>query len=174
MTVIASEISYVHPFTIDSLQSLPGERFDFVLNADKTANKDYWIRVKTILPCRSPVEAFAVLRYGDEHRVSADIKIAYTRRLPPRVSNDFPENKTFNVPEDRERSLLKMRAYRPDKSILSSPPDHKFFLFLDSPTVLDETLDSKGNYYRLSCKLQLKSLSQSLNAKQNFSRNLQN
>lgn len=152
MTVIASEISYVHPFTIDSLQSLPGERFDFVVNADKPA-KDYWIRVKTIVPCRTPVEAFAILRYGDAFRISADTKIAYSHNLPPRLSNEFPESKMFNVPEDKERSLLKMKAFRSDKSVISAPPDQKFYLFIDSPTVLDETLSSKGNYYRLSCKL---------------------
>ena len=153
MTVIASEISYVHPFIIDSLQSLPGERFDFVINADKPA-KDYWVRVKTIDPCREPVEAFAILRYGDEFHLSADTKIAYTRNLPPRVSKDvFSEQKIFNVPEDKDRSLLQMKAHRSDHSIISSPPDQKFYLFIDSPTVLDSTLNSEGNYYRLSCKL---------------------
>lgn len=152
MTIIASEISYVHPFTIDALQSLPGERFDFVLNADKPG-KDYWMRIKTIDPCRSPVEAFAVLRYGDEYRVSGDTRVAYTRNLPPRVSNEFPEENIFNVPEDKDKSLLKMKAFKSDKSVISSPPDQKFYLFIDSPTVLDATMEAKGNYYRLSCKL---------------------
>lgn len=162
MTVIASEISYVHPFTIDSLQSLPGERFDFVLNANQPP-KDYWIRVKTVLPCRTPIEAFAILRYGDKFRLSADTKIAYTHILPPRVSNEFPEKKMFNVPEAKENSLLNMRAYKPDRSVITSPPDQKFYLFLDSPTVLDKTLSSEGNYYRLSCKLYKKKTNQNQN-----------
>lgn len=157
MTIIASEISYVHPFTIDSLYSLPGERFDFVLNADKPA-KDYWVRVKTLLPCRTRVESFAILRYGEDFRMAADTKVAFTHNIPPRLSEDFPSNRMFNspMPKVKDISILSLKAYDSDKSVLLSEPDHKFYLFLDSPTVLDETLDKDGNYYRLSCKFILK------------------
>lgn len=156
MIIIASEISNVHPFTIDSLFSLPGERFDFVLNANRPA-KDYWIRVKTLIPCRTQIETFAILRYGDDHRLSAETRVAFTANHPPRFSNDFPEKKMFNspMPKVKDIPILSLNAYRSDNSILDFPPDHKFFLFLDSPTILDETMSSFGNYYRLSCKFNI-------------------
>lgn len=154
MTIIASEISYVHPLEIDSLYSLPGERFDFVLNADKPA-KDYWVRVKTLLPCRTPVESFAILRYGDSFRMSAGTRVAFTLNLPPRLSEDFPTNRMFNspMPKVKDIPILSLKAHTSDESIIFAQPDHKFYLFIDSPTILDETMDKDGNYYRLSCEL---------------------
>lgn len=150
MTMIASEISYVKPFPIDSLYSMPGERYDFVVNANQPA-KDYWIRVKTINPCRTQVEAFALLRYGEDYRMSVDTKVAFKPELPPRLSTEFPTLKIFS-PYTNSTSILDMEAYSSDSSIIDNAPDQSFFLFLDSPTILDETLDHYGNYYKLSCK----------------------
>lgn len=154
MTIIATEISYVRPFTIDSLFTVNGERFDFVLDANK-APRDYWIRLKTLYPCRTPLEAFAVLRYGSEHQMAADTRVTFTETLPPRLSTDFPEEKVFNSPNPSVYPgvpLLNLRSYESDNSIIESTPDHKFFLFIDSPTILDDTMDKYGNYYRLACK----------------------
>lgn len=153
MTIIATEISYVHPIVIDSLYSLPGERFDFVVNANQKP-KDYWIRLITLLPCRKQVEAFAILRYSDDHRLSAGTRVAFTKNIPPRLSLEFPTKKLFNspMPKVKDIPILSLKAYESDKSIILNPPDHKFFLFLDSPTILDSTLNATGNYYRLSCK----------------------
>lgn len=151
MTMIASEISYIKPFPIDSLYSVPGERYDFVVNANQPA-KDYWIRVKTINPCRKQVEAFAILRYGDDYRMSVDTRVAFTSELPPKLSvEDFPTLKIFS-PYSNSTSILDMEAYSSDRSIIDNAPDQSFFLFLDSPTILDETLNHYGNYYKLSCE----------------------
>lgn len=153
MTVIASEISYTEPMLIDSLYSMAGERFDFVLNADQKP-KDYWIRVKTMYPCREIIEAFAILRYGDDHKMAADQRVAFTGELPPTQSDKFPQKKLFNspMPKVKDIPIIKMKAYESDDSIILNPPDHKHFLFIDSPTILDDTLDKYGNYYRLSCE----------------------
>lgn len=151
MTIIASEISYVHPHLSDSLYSVPGERFDFVVNANQEA-KDYWIRVKVMPPCRKQVEAFAILRYGNEFQMSVDTHVAFTSRLPPKLSTEFPESNTINSPFENATSIIGLRSYVSDRSIIDNPPDHRFFLFLDSPTILDDTLNQYGNYYRLSCE----------------------
>jgi hypothetical protein len=153
MTVIATEISYSEPLEIDSLFSMAGERFDFVLNADQKA-KDYWIRVKTMYPCRDIVESFAILRYGEDHRIAGEQRIAFSSQLPPKQSDKFPQKKLFNSPTPKVKDipLIKMKAYDVDESIIFNPPDHKHFLFIDSPTVLDDTLEKNGNYYRLSCE----------------------
>jgi FtsP/CotA-like multicopper oxidase with cupredoxin domain len=153
MTVISSEISYVEPLLIDSLYSMAGERFDFVLNADQKP-KDYWIRVKTMLPCRDIVEAFAILRYGEDHKMAGDQRIAFSKQLPPVQSDKFPQKKLFNspMPKVKDIPIIKMKAYDSDESIIVNPPDYKHFLFIDSPTILDDTMDKDGNYYKLSCE----------------------
>lgn len=154
MTIIASEISHVNPFTIDSLFSVNGERFDFILNANKPP-RDYWIRVKTLMPCRTTIEAFAILRYGEKFRMAADIKVAFTANLPPRLSNEsFSEKKIFNspMPKVKDIPILRLRAYESDQTLLNTPADKQVYLFLDSPTILDETMSKGGNYYRLSCE----------------------
>lgn len=153
MTIIASEISYVHPIIIDSFYSLPGERFDFVVNADQRP-KDYWIRVQTMYPCREIVESFAILRYGEDHRLSAGQRVAFSSKLPPRFSKKFPQKRLFNspMPKVKDIPILSLKAYKSDESIIFAEPDHKFHLFIDSPTLLDDTLNHYGNYYRLSCE----------------------
>jgi Multicopper oxidase len=154
MTIIATEINFVRPFTIDSLITINGERFDFVLNADKEP-RDYWIRLKTLAPCRTPLETFAVLRYGKRHVKVTDTKVTFKKELPPRLSTDFPEVNVFNSPNPSVYPgvpLLALEAYESDRTIIDNPPDHRFFLFVDSPTILDDTMDKYGNYYRLSCK----------------------
>jgi Multicopper oxidase len=153
MTIIASEISYVHPIVIDSFFSLPGERFDFVLNAYQKP-KDYWIRIQTMYPCRELVESFAILRYGEDHRISAGQRVAFTGNVPERFSTEFALIRMFNspLPKVKDIPILSLKAFDSDHSIILNPPDHKFHLFLDSPTILDDTLDQFGNYYRLSCE----------------------
>jgi Multicopper oxidase len=155
MEIIASEISYVHPFVIDSLFTLNGERFDFVVDANKEP-KDYWVRVKTMLPCRTVIEAFAILRYGPDHKIhkSSGTKVVFPSKPPPHASNDFPQNRLFNspMPKVQDISVLSLKSYKSDKSIIESPPDQQFHLFLDTPNLLDYQMLKYGNYYALDCK----------------------
>jgi FtsP/CotA-like multicopper oxidase with cupredoxin domain len=154
MKIIATEVSYVEPFTIDALYSQTGERFDFVLEANNT-DGDYWIRVKTLSPCQVSAEGFAVLRYTSKPRVSLTI----SKEDPPHESTDlFTQKKLFNSPKPKVEDIpfLRLQAYDYDKSILTQDADFKFFLFLDSPTFSDDALYSNGTNYRLSCKFQFK------------------
>jgi hypothetical protein len=156
MKIIASEISYVHPFVIDSLFTLNGERFDFVVNA-KQKPRDYWIRVKTMPPCRTVLESFAILRYGEDHEVhrSSGSKVVFPSKLPPHDSKDmFPQNRLFNTPMPKveDISILSLKSYRSDKEMIQSTPDQQFYFFLDTPQLLDDTMLKFGNYYALDCK----------------------
>lgn len=149
MTIIATEISYVEPFTIDSLFSLTGERFDFVINANNTPG-DYWIRVQTMFPCRSIIEGFAILRYGNK----SGGEVAFAENQPPRLALDYPRDKLFNSPKPKVEDIpfLSLNAYEYDESIIHGDPDFKFYLFLDSPTITDDVLYSHGTFYRMSCE----------------------
>ncbi|CAG9797216.1 unnamed protein product [Chironomus riparius] len=149
MSIIATELSYVEPFTIDTLYSLTGERFDFVINANKTPG-DYWIRPQTMLPCRIITEGFAVLRYGNKSGSSVE----FVDKDPPRESKVFLKQKIFNSPKPKVKDIpfLKLNAYEYDDSIIKGEPDHKYYLFLDSPTFSDDALYSNKTHYRMSCK----------------------
>jgi hypothetical protein len=155
MKIIATEISYVHPFVIDSLFTLNGERFDFVVNTNQKP-RDYWVRVKTMPPCRTILESFAILRYGAEHHVhkSSGTKVVFPSKLPPRNSSIFPQNRLFNspMPKVEDISLLSLKSYESDRSIIESPPDQQFYLFLDTPQLLEYQMLRFGNYYQLDCK----------------------
>jgi FtsP/CotA-like multicopper oxidase with cupredoxin domain len=128
MQIIATEISYVEPFSIDSLFSATGERFDFVINANKTPG-DYWVRVKTMSPCRTIIEGFAVLRYGNKSGGGNE----FIEKDPPHNSEDFPEKRLFNSPAPKVKDIpfLRLNAYEYDESII---------------------LYNRGNNYRLTCK----------------------
>lgn len=151
MKIIATELSYVEPFTIDALFSQTGERFDFVVETNNTPG-DYWVRVKTLMPCRIATEGFAVLRYGAKSGYSETLK----KEDPPHDSkNLFSEKKLFNSPKPKVEDIpfLRLQAYDYDESIMTRDADFKFFLFLDSPTFSDDALYSNGTHFRLSCKL---------------------
>lgn len=152
MSIIATEFSYVEPFTIDTLYSMSGERFDFVIHANQTP-RDYWMRVRALAPCVD-VETFAILRYSNEHLISQNTRVTFSDILPPRISNMFPKKIVFNSPLPRVLgiSLLKLRSLESDKELINSVPDHKFFLFLDSPTIVDDVLYNNGNTYKFMCK----------------------
>lgn len=159
MTIIATEISDVKPFLIDSLYSINGERFDFVLNAT-SAPRDYWMRVKTMLPCRTITEGFAILRYGQEHKidVTSKTRVDFPELYPQHLSEDFPTERLFNspLPKVEDIPLLSLEAYHHDQSIVDSPPDQQFYLFIDSPHLLDLEMENYKNYYKLDCEYELK------------------
>lgn len=150
MEIIATEISYVEPFTIDALFTQTGERFDFVITTNQTSG-DYWVRVQTMAPCRQIVEGFAVLRYGETHGGN----ITFSEPDPPHLSTElFTQKKFFNSPKPKVMDIpfLRLNSYEYDKSIVHGDPDFKFYLFLDSPTFSDDAIYSNGTNYRLSCK----------------------
>lgn len=157
MKIIATELSYVEPFTIDALFTQTGERFDFVVHANNTVG-DYWVRVKTMEPCRKATEGFAILRYTENN----DKHLTFAKTDPPHIRDDlFSQQKLFNSPKPKVKDIpfLRLKSYDYDESIIHGEPDFKFFLFLDSPTFSDDALYSNGTHYRLSCKLMILQIS---------------
>jgi FtsP/CotA-like multicopper oxidase with cupredoxin domain len=149
MTIIATEISYVEPFSIDSLFSSTGERFDFVIHTNNTPG-DYWVRAKTMSPCRLITEGFAILRYGNK----SGGEVAFAPNDPPRDSQDMPMKRLFNSPKPKVLDIpfLALNATEYDESIINGDPDFKFQLFLDSPTISDDILYTNGTDYRMNCE----------------------
>lgn len=89
MTIIASDSAKVQPTTVNTLYSLAGERYDFVVQANQQPG-NYWIRVKPIGFCDGQVaEQFAVLSYSDPAVVS-DYELSIPPRAFPSPQNPYP------------------------------------------------------------------------------------
>lgn len=96
-----------------------------------------------------------MLRYGEDHRMVADTRVTFSESKPPRLSDEFfSEHFPFNSPMPNVTDIpqTRLKAYDTDHFIVDNPPDFRFFLFIGSPTIYDETISKFGNYYRLSCK----------------------
>lgn len=89
MTIIASDSSSVRPTTVDTLYSLPGERYDFVVHADQTSG-NYWIRLNAVGLCEGKVaEGLAVLSYHTPAEAS-DFDLAFLERSSPKAMLAYP------------------------------------------------------------------------------------
>lgn len=60
MTIIASDGADIQPFNVTSLVLNGGERYDFVLEANRNMS-NYWIQVQGIADCRNQSQK-AILR----------------------------------------------------------------------------------------------------------------
>lgn len=81
-TIIASDGVSLEPFRTDTLYFISGERYDFVVKADK-AIRDYWIRIRALAPCTKEIEEFAVLRYHDGPVPKDAATFELNERKPP-------------------------------------------------------------------------------------------
>jgi FtsP/CotA-like multicopper oxidase with cupredoxin domain len=64
LTVISTDGNPVEPISIKSFFVMPGERVDFILNANQNKSKNYWIKVKGHADCKaSKMYQTAILKY---------------------------------------------------------------------------------------------------------------
>lgn len=84
LLIIATDSYDVQPVSVDSLITSAGERYDFVINADRGGQeKNFWIRIKAIGFCEElEIQQFAVLTYSHEPHFS----LAF-----PEQSTRFPD-----------------------------------------------------------------------------------
>lgn len=89
-TIIATEVSYVRPETINSLYHMSGERFDFVVDTNHRPVRDYWIRFRQLTPCIQKLEGFAILRYH-KHRSLEEVheSVEFNDRVPPSYDEEY-------------------------------------------------------------------------------------
>jgi FtsP/CotA-like multicopper oxidase with cupredoxin domain len=88
MQVIAADGNAVQPIFVDSLVSLSGERYDFVVNANQEPG-EYWIRVRAIDRCEHhKVETFGVLSYSKASQKN-DSELAFLERKKPNFEDTF-------------------------------------------------------------------------------------
>ena len=64
LTVIGSDGSPLEPVEVDSFLVFPGERYDFVVNANANQLRDYWIKIRGEGDCFwNELSQRAILRY---------------------------------------------------------------------------------------------------------------
>jgi FtsP/CotA-like multicopper oxidase with cupredoxin domain len=88
MQIIASDGHPIIPFFVNTLDSMSGERFDFVVNANQTPG-EYWIRMRAVGSCKHlHIETFAVLSYSKMSQKN-DTELAFLDRSLPKYEDAF-------------------------------------------------------------------------------------
>lgn len=95
MIIIATEVSYVKPKKIQTLYFMAGERYDFVIDTRNKTVRDYFIRIKQMIPCHQELQGFAVLRYHKKNSGDTRPVIEFNDRKLPTFAQEYP-NGTVN------------------------------------------------------------------------------
>lgn len=150
--VIATELSYIEPVVSDTLHFLSGERFDIVIDANLPPS-DYWIRVRELPPCMKEIEGFAVLRVHQDSVTDA-MTVEFNERAIPAFKDGYPMERVFNSidPSRAHTSLPQTTAFECDEDLLTSEPDHRFFLAFDSPSVDNSIMFAGNNLLNFACE----------------------
>ncbi|PVD19698.1 hypothetical protein C0Q70_20189 [Pomacea canaliculata] len=129
LIVIASDGGDFDPIIVDSFNIFSGERFDFILIADKTEElKNYWVRARGIADCSvKKSQQLAVLRYTGA-----------PPGLPELATNYEAGNRegiTLNPLNARATDTLVsvnlLNSTEPDDDSLKQVPDKRFYLAMD-------------------------------------------
>ncbi|XP_062551445.1 uncharacterized protein LOC134216595 [Armigeres subalbatus] len=133
--IISTDGGAVKPHIVDTLISISGERYDFVLTANQPPG-DYWVRVRGIGFCNSQrVESFAILSYADSSVPTK--KLMFPDQYPPVYDNPYPLGRTLNhhmtqcyTPGDDFICAADLEAYEVyrDHDLIDSKPDVRLFL----------------------------------------------
>jgi L-ascorbate oxidase len=119
LTVIASDSYDVHPATVDSIVINAGERYDFVLEANKDSGS-FFLRVKLINHIEHyDIQQFAVLSYEPES--VTNIELAFPNRKFPEYSEHLGQEIVS------KRKMLLIRKLTQLYSNITPPIDFQFF-----------------------------------------------
>lgn len=69
---------------------MSGERYDFVIDTNRSAVKDYWIRFRQLNPCYQKLEGFAILRIHKNSVKGKHETVEFNLRHPPSFENEYP------------------------------------------------------------------------------------
>ncbi|OAD62113.1 Laccase-5 [Eufriesea mexicana] len=161
LTVIAIDGQLIEPVTVDSIVSLAGERYDFVINTNKTPSA-YWIQIRGLNSCASILQ-LAVLQYVGELSTPSTNEPTSTDPLPAGIVSQFLYfmQKSLNVaatncdvPNADEICASDLKSALPiDPGILKKEPDVKLYLSIGMQSYKpDETFvpNQYQNYLVLS------------------------
>ncbi|KAK7867607.1 hypothetical protein R5R35_014805 [Gryllus longicercus] len=155
MLIIASDGSDIQPVAAASLVTYAGERFDFILEANRSVST-YWIRMRGLLDCGenfTAVHQVAILRYEGATEVEPPGELSYAAAHRP-----GHQVNSLNVGTGTAGSSVipELDAIAPDDESLKEEPDYRFYLAYDFYAV-DNPHFHKAPYYgfyNVSSKMQ--------------------
>ncbi|XP_050391228.2 uncharacterized protein LOC126810253 isoform X2 [Patella vulgata] len=153
--IIASDGNPFEPIVVDSFNIFAGERYDFVLNANKDVG-NYWFRVRGLADCgenQKQAQALAILRY---HGSPKEL---------PTAPQDYMRSKQggkllnpWNQKENEDQiPVTKLTSMVPDDMALKEQPDKKFYLTYDFSKI-DNIFYNRPDLYPLSSVVRQKHL----------------
>ncbi|XP_055589939.1 uncharacterized protein LOC129742118 [Uranotaenia lowii] len=135
MKIISTDGGAVKPQYIDTLISVSGERYDFVLEADQKPG-NYWVRVRGIGFCDPQfVEGFAVLTYAGPEILTEDL--AFPKINPPDFDSEYPLGIVLNnhyapcyTPNDNFICAADLESHEVhrDHELIDAVPDKRLFI----------------------------------------------
>ncbi|XP_053694017.1 uncharacterized protein LOC128741918 [Sabethes cyaneus] len=153
MMIISTDGGAVKPHIVDTLISVSGERYDFVLRTDQLEG-NYWIRVRGIGFCNKiNVEGFAILSYADPTIPTEDLMFPVDD--PPNFDDEFPLGITLNhhtarcyTPHDNDTCAADLESHEVfrDKELIESRPDKRLYLGFDVIESNNSLLFSQQGY----------------------------
>ncbi|XP_043252870.1 laccase-1-like [Colletes gigas] len=132
MQVISSDGRDIEPIEAESLVSYAGERFDFVVNTNRSVG-NYWMRFRGLMDCDerfTKAYQVAILRYEGAIKENPEGDVTYERE-----SNDSlgPQINALNEGTETNRSvsipLLKAMDENDESNTLE--PDYQFYVSYD-------------------------------------------
>ncbi|XP_046622055.1 laccase-1-like [Neodiprion virginianus] len=130
LTVIATDGQPVEPRVVDSIVSLAGERYDFIISANQTP-RAYWIQLRAIGVCGiTRVQQLAVLRYQGHGRYNRPCSESPT--YDQGLSTGVVLNQLGVICDPSDQNVVCVGDLRKagyvDESILGPEPDVKVWL----------------------------------------------
>lgn len=155
-TVIASDGSSLIPTAVETLHFTAGERYDFVVLADKKP-KDYAIHVKAFEPCQQ-FSGYAVMRYQtvDVKEIKPTILdfINITSIIQP---DPVISENTFNTHHPKLLGTQIAQAHNTlTDDLIANKADEEFYFFMGTPQVNNSILFETDNTIKFMGKLRLK------------------
>ncbi|KAK9889606.1 hypothetical protein WA026_006979 [Henosepilachna vigintioctopunctata] len=127
MLVIATDGEPVKPVTVNTIISFSGERYDFVINANRSGS--YWIQVRGLGFCGNDrIQQLAILKYSDCPEQPESEPPTYDEGLPQGVVLNPLDAKCQQKRLDAICVSQLQNSYKLDPEILKKKADVKIFL----------------------------------------------
>ncbi|XP_012944262.1 laccase-1 [Aplysia californica] len=144
MMIIASDGNSFQPFVADSFNIFAGERYDFVLYADKVSPlRNYWIRVRGMAACKvNYAHQTAILRYEGAPLEDPPESTTWQEAFRGGIKlNPWNSKGTDTLVE-----VSRMISTDPDDDTMTSEPDRKIYLAMDFNKIDNDRFNKPGLY----------------------------
>ncbi|EFN74336.1 Laccase-4 [Camponotus floridanus] len=128
LTVIATDGISVKPIIVNSIISVSGERYDFIINTNNRIDS-YWIQLRAFGECKSrAIQQLAILQYNRASDVPTTSPPTFNAPLPTGIILNPLDSKCDHPRTDAICVSNMHSAIQVDKGIFTEKPDAKFYL----------------------------------------------